>query len=331
VAVPPWWRKHGFLIGLAGVMAFSVLWPGLGAPAGPLRTGAWNGAIASMLFFISGLVMRSADVRSAAADWRLHAFTQGFSLAFLPGLFWLAATAMAAMRMDAGLCLGVFFLGALSTTTTTAVVLTRSAGGDEAGALFNAALGSFLGVIVSPWILLLGTGRGGSMPLLPVTGKLAIQVLAPILLGQGIRTIAPAWAERNRPHLGKASLWLLLVLVWVVMCTGFARGFDASPIHLAMAAFMVVLLHALALASGFCASGWKVWGFTRPRRTAALICGSQKSAAMGLPLLLLVFGKDPSMGLIVLPLLIYHPLQLVAAGMLAPRLERWNRGSPAGI
>ncbi|HKP94617.1 MAG TPA: bile acid:sodium symporter [Fibrobacteria bacterium] len=322
-------KRYGFLAALAGVMGFAAWMPALGAPDGPLRTGAWNGSIASVLFLVSGLVMRTREVRSSLGDWRLHLFTQGFSLAFLPCLFWGAALLMAALRMDRALCLGVFFLGALSTTTTTAAVLTRTAGGDEAGALFNAALGSFLGVAVSPCIILMGTGRSVSLPLLPVMGRLVLQVLVPILIGQAFQAVAPALTERLRPGLGKASLWLLLILVWVVMCTGFARGFDATPWHLALAVPVVALLHVLALAMAYYASGWKPWGFTRGRRTAALICGTQKSAAMGLPLLLIVFGKDRSLGLIVLPMLIYHPFQLVAASLLAPRLRRWNRGERA--
>lgn len=116
-----------------------------------------------------------------------------------------------------------------------------------------------LAAAVSPWIILLGTGRSGSLPLLPVVGKLIAQILVPILLGQSAQAVAPAWADRWRPRLGKASLWLLLILVWVVMCTGFARGFDA---------------------------------------------------ALGLPLL------------------IYHPLQLVAASLLVPGLKRWNAAAP---
>jgi sodium/bile acid cotransporter 7 len=320
-----WLRRYGFLLGIFAAVSLAAIQPSLGAPSGPLRTGVWNWSIASALFLISGLVIRTAEVPRALKDWRLHLFTQGFNLGVLPALFWVAAALLAVAGLDRALCLGLVFLGALSTTTTTAVVLTRTAGGDEAGALFNASLGSILGVAVSPALLLLGTGKAGSLPFLPMVGKLVAQVLIPLALGQALQAAAPGAVARLRPHLARTSLWLLLVLIWTVMCTGFDKGFGASPGQLAAAALVTALLHAAALGLAYAASGWDAWGFTRGRRTAALICSTQKSAAMGMPLLLIAFAHDPSLGLIALPLIIYHPLQMVAASLMVPGLKRWNR------
>jgi solute carrier family 10 (sodium/bile acid cotransporter), member 7 len=328
--------RYGFLLGIIAVVALAALYPHLGAPGGPLRIGSWNWAIASALFLISGLVIRGSDVPRALADWRLHLFTQGFSLGVLPALFWLTAVLLAAAGLDRALCLGLIFLGALSTTTTSGVVLTRTAGGDEAGALFNATLGSVLGVGVSPALLLLCTGKAGSLPFLPMVGKLVAQVLIPLAAGQVLQWTFPGLVARWRPRLSRVSLWLLLVLVWTVMCMGFDKGFRASPGQLAAAALATFLLHACALGLAYSASGWGAWRFSRGRRTAALICSTQKSAALGMPLLLIAFAHDPALGLIALPLLIYHPLQMVAASLMAPALERWNRAgdprvrSPAG-
>ncbi|MEO6095569.1 MAG: bile acid:sodium symporter [Fibrobacteria bacterium] len=320
-----WLRRYGFLFGIFAAVALAAIAPRLGAPSGPLHTGAWNWAIASALFLISGLVIRTSEIPRAVADWRLHLFTQGFNLGALPALFWVTSVLLAAAGLDRALCLGLVFLGILSTTTTSGVVLTRSAGGDEAGALFNATLGSVLGVVVSPALLLLCTGKAGSLPFLPMVGKLVAQVLIPLGIGQALQAAAPAAVDRVRPLLGRASLWLLLVLIWAVMCTGFDKGFAASAGQLAAVGLVTALLHAAALGLAYAASGWGGWRFTRRRRTAALIGGTQKSAALGMPLLLIAFAHDPSLGLIALPLIIYHPLQMVAASLMAPGLERWNR------
>jgi sodium/bile acid cotransporter 7 len=325
-----WPRRYGFVLGIFAAVALAAIQPHLGAPSGPLHTGAWNWAIASALFLISGLVIRTAELPRALADWRLHLFTQGFSLGVLPALFWVAAALLGAAGLDRALCLGLVFLGILSTTTTSGVVLTRTAGGDEAGALFNATLGSVLGVVVSPALLLFCTGKAGSLPFLPMVGKLVAQVLIPLGVGQALQAAAPGAVARLRPQLGRASLWLLLVLIWAVMCMGFDKGFGASAGQLAVVGFATVLLHAAALGLAFAASGWGAWRFTRPGRTAALIGSTQKSAAMGMPLLLIAFAHDPSLGLIALPLIIYHPLQMVSASLLAPRLERWNRAGGLG-
>jgi sodium/bile acid cotransporter 7 len=319
--------RHWFIMALAAAALLAALRPDWGGPAGLLRADRWNPFIVAGLFLISGLTLRTADIPSALADWRLHVFTQGFNLVFLPALFWFAAAALSAAGLDRALCLGFIVLGALSTTTASGVVLTRASGGDEIGALFNAALGSFLGVLFSPFLILMMTGRAGSVPLLPVLQQLGLQVLAPLLIGQALQFLARRPVTRIRPYLGPAGQGLLVLLVWTVLCGAFARGNKAPAAELALAAALVGILHVTALAAAFWFSGWKPFGLTRPRRTAGIICGTQKSAALGVPLLYILFKGEPTLGIILLPLLIYHPLQIAVASFLAPRLVHWNSPS----
>lgn len=319
-------RKHWFLLALAAAAFLAAVRPEWGGPAGPLRADRWNPFIVAGLFLFSGLTLRTADIPAAVADWRLHAFTQGFSLLFLPALFWAVAAVLARLGLDPALAQGLIVLGALSTTTASGVVLTRAAGGDELGALFNAALGSFLGVFLSPFLILVMTGRAGAVPLAPVVKQLSLQVVAPLLAGQAAQLLARAKVAGLRPFLGPAGQGLLVLLVWTVLCGAFARGSKAPAADLVLAGILVGILHVTSLAAAFLTSGWRSLGLTRPRRTAGIICGTQKSAALGVPLLYILFTGDPRLGLVLLPLLIYHPLQIAAASFLAPRLARWNAG-----
>jgi sodium/bile acid cotransporter 7 len=324
VKSPPWWRKHGFLLALAGAALAAALRPEWGSSTGFLHADRWNVYIVTALFFISGLTLRTADVPAAVADWRLHVFTQGFNLVFLPALFWAAAKALSAAGVDAALCTGLIVLGALSTTTASGVVLTRAAGGDEIGALFNAVLGSLLGVAVSPALILLMTGHYGSGLLEPIMKPLALQVMVPLAAGQAFQYLAGKTVTRMRPCLGPIGQGLLALLVWTVLCGAFARGRGAPAGEMAAAAATVGILHVTALGAAFFSSGWRPWRLTRPRRTAGIICGTQKSAALGVPLLYILFKGKPALGIILLPLLIYHPLQIAVASFLTPRFHRWN-------
>ncbi len=324
------WRQHWFVLVLGVAVALAALAPQLGGDQGPLRTALWGPAIVPLLFLISGLVLRTHEVRAASADWRLHLFTQGYSLVVLPVAFFGVASLLGAAHVDAALCTGVVVLGALSTTTTSGVTFTRAAGGDEAGALFNATLGSLLGVVVSPLLILAATGRHGALPVGQVITGLALQVVLPVIVGQVIQALAPRPLARVRGALGLVSQWLLLVLVWQVFCGSVLRGFRPSWASIAGIGGLMLALHLAALVGAFQSSGWRWWRLSRPRRTAAVICSTQKTVALGLPLVRIVFAGDPDLGALILPLMAYHLLQLLIASAAAPWWRRWNGAQAPG-
>ena len=90
------------------------------------------------------------------------------------------------------------------------------------------------------------------------------------------------------------------------------------------AILICIILHASLVFVAFETSALSIWGFSKPKRTAAVIGSTQKTAALGLPLLAILFRDDPAIGLLALPLLIYHPLQLAVAGALVDRWRRYN-------
>lgn len=326
---PPWWRKQGFLLFLGLTVCVAWLKPDLAAPGGALRADKWNWAIPPALFAISGLLLPSRRLALTLLDWRLHAFTQGFSLLLMPLVFGMASQLLVFAHFHSSLSLGLIVLGALSTTTTSAVVLTRTAGGDEAGALFNATLGSFLGVVASPWLIGLFARPGEALPILPVMGHMAAQTLLPFAIGQGLRRVLRQGIEAWKPTLRLASLTLLLLMIGLAIATGFLQGFRTSKRQILAIFFIVAALHVGSLALAFFVSGLQSLQLDKAKRTAALLCCTQKSAALGLPLITVLYRHDTSLGLIALPLLIYHPIQLISASLLLPHLARWNQGQAA--
>ena len=57
-------------------------------------------------------------------------------------------------------------------------------------------------------------------------------------------------------------------------------------------------------------------------RIAAVFCGSKKTLASGVTMAKLLFGAHPAIGMIVLPIMFYHQLQLFVCSMLAERYAR---------
>ncbi|WP_439830535.1 bile acid:sodium symporter [Aeromonas caviae] len=82
----------------------------------------------------------------------------------------------------------------------------------------------------------------------------------------------------------------------------------------------IVLLSCVLLALVL---GWNVWisrrlGFNRADEITIVFCGSKKSLANGVPMANVMFPAA-SVGVMVLPLMIFHQIQLMVCAVLARR------------
>jgi sodium/bile acid cotransporter 7 len=219
--------------------------------------------------------------------------------------------------------LGLFFLCALPSTVSSSVTLTAAARGSVPVAVFNATLSSLLGVVLTPfWIGLKLKSSGQSLPLGPVILDLLLWLVLPFVVGQCARPLVGAFVARHRRRLGLLDRATILLLVYTSFCDSVSGGVwtAQSPAALALTlALCCVLLAAMLLGSS--ALG-RALGLAVEDRIALVFCGSKKTLASGVPMARVMFGATPSLGVILLPILIYHPLQLVVCGWLASRYAR---------
>jgi sodium/bile acid cotransporter 7 len=248
------------------------------------------------------------------------------NLGVAPALFYGAARVLErSTSLPIELLQGVVVLGCLPTTVTSGVVFTRASEGDEAGALFNASLGNLLGVFVTPWLILATTGRAGKIGVYAVALELASRVVLPFFVGQLVQYALGRSIERVRPWLGRTSMGFFLALVYFVFCDSVSRGLDVGAAQIGTALLVVAVLHGALYLIAFRSSLLDVWHFSRAKRTAAVIGSTQKTAALGLPLLEILYRQNPQVGLVALPLLLYHPLQLLVASAAAGAWRSYNR------
>ena len=114
----------------------------------------------------------------------------------------------------------------------------------------------------------------------------------------------------------------ILVLVYTSFCESFQRGLWSSNGAGNLLWVIVLSVVILGLALGVTAWGARSLGFNREDRITAIFCGSKKTLASGVPMAKLIFGAHPAIGLILLPIMVYHQLQLLVCAVLA---ERWAR------
>jgi solute carrier family 10 (sodium/bile acid cotransporter), member 7 len=314
-------RPDWFLLGMVAAVALAWLFPSPGAKGGSLHPELVNKLGVSLIFFLHGLTLSLAALLAGTRQWRLHVLVQSSTFILFPalGLLLLAATAG---RIDAELRTGLFFLCALPSTVSSSVALTAAARGNVAAAVFNATLSSLLGVVLTPLWLSVALGAvGRALPLGSVVLDLLLWLVLPLLVGQAARPWLGAWAARHKSRINVVDRLTILLLVYTSFCDSVLAGvWQSGGAALAVAA--VVCAALLLLALGLTWLCGNALGFNRADRIAALFCGSKKTLASGVPMARLIFGAHPQLAIVLLPIMIYHPLQLVVGGWLASRLAR---------
>jgi sodium/bile acid cotransporter 7 len=316
-----WWRKNWFVTGLAAAVALGFALPGPGAPDGWMRPALTTKAAVALIFFFQGLSLNLAELRAGIASWRLHIYVEGFVFVVFP-LIGLLADATVFRFLPADLRTGFLFLCVLPSTISSCVVYTALAGGNTAGALFNASVSNVAGVVVTPlWIGAILSVGGHSFALAPVIGSIASLVLLPLVIGQLVRPAIRATAAKATPILRIVSSVLILFMVYTAFAGSVAKGVWSGLGAGAIAGALVGSIGLFGLVLGL------VWATTRSAgldikdRIAALMCAPQKTLAAGVPMAQLVFAGHPGLGLILLPVLVYHPVQLIVGAWLIPRLR----------
>jgi solute carrier family 10 (sodium/bile acid cotransporter), member 7 len=318
-----------FLLGMFAVTLLAWLFPDPGAKGGVLRPELLNKLGVALIFFLHGLLLSFAALRAGTLLWRLHLTVQ-LSTYLLCPLCGLVALALIGDTLDPSLRLGIFYLCALPSTVSSSVAMTAAARGNVPAAVFNATFSSVLGVFVTPlWVGLVMGASGASLPLGRVVLDLCLWLMLPLALGQLLRPIGGAWAQRHKPKINVVDRCTILLLVYTSFCdsvkSGVWLGSGLGPLLLTLVFCVVLLAVLLSAVNAVC----KLLGFSTEDRIAAVFCGSKKTLASGVPMARLMFAGQPGLSLILLPIMIYHPLQLIVCGWLAGRLAARGEAPPA--
>jgi sodium/bile acid cotransporter 7 len=329
------WAQHWFVCLLP--VAFALAWfaPEIASKGGWTRPELTTKLGVGLIFVLQGLSLPMSALRAGVGQWRLHAVVQAMTYVGLP-LIGLALALTAGRWLPDELRIGLVFLAVLPSTVSSAAVLTANAGGNTAGAIFNAVLSSLLGVLLTPLLLAVALGfqgvgvADGKVDTGGIIVELIKLIILPLLFGQLLRLRLADWAARHKKRLGTLNTAVILFIVFAAFC-------DASKAEVWTRHGLALPLQALFIAGAvFVLATWvtrvavRAVKLGRSDAIAAEFCAVQKTLASGVPLAGVVFAGDPRTGLILLPLLIYHPLQLTLHGAFAARRARENAAKAAG-
>ncbi|KAM6301474.1 sodium/bile acid cotransporter 7 isoform 2-T2 [Aegotheles albertisi] len=313
MGLPERLRKEWFILGIALVIAVARLEPAVGVKGGPLKPEITITYIAvSAIFFNSGLSLKTEELTSALMHVKLHLFVQIFTLVFFPAAIWLFLQLLSITPINQWLLKGLQTVGCMPPPVSSAVILTKAVGGNEAAAIFNSAFGSFL------------LGSSSSVPFTSIFSQLFMTVVVPLIIGQIVRRYIKDWLERKKPPFGTISSCVLLMIIYTTFCDTFANpNIDLDKFSLIIVVFIIFSVQMSFMFLTFLFSTRNNSGFTPADTVAIIFCSTHKSLTLGIPMLKIVFAGYEHLSLISVPLLIYHPAQILLGSLLVPTIKSW--------
>lgn len=279
-----------------------------------------NIAIA-LLFFLHGAKLSRESIIAGAGHWRLHLLVFGLTFVLFP-LLGLALKPVLSPLIGKDLYMGILYLCALPATVQSAIAFTSLARGNIPAAICSAAASSLFGIFLTPLLvtLLLNVhGEGGST--LDAIVKISVQLLLPFIAGQIMRRWIGAWVGRNKNWLKFVDQGSILLVVYGAFSEAVNEGiWQKTPIwDLAGLVLVCCLLLTLVLVAATLLS--KLFGFNQEDRITILFCGSKKSLATGVPMAQVLFAGS-TIGLLILPLMLFHQIQLMVCAVVAQRYAK---------
>ncbi|MDB5998026.1 MAG: bile acid:sodium symporter [Pseudomonas sp.] len=314
-----------FTLTLIAVVATATLLPAQGQVAVAF---SWITNIAiSLLFFLHGAKLSRSAVIEGAGHWRLHLLI--FICTF--GLFPLLGLTLKPVLMPMvgpELYAGFLYVCVLPATVQSAIAFTSLARGNIPAAICSAAASSLVGIFITPVLvaLLMGVHSDGSSTIEAIR-KISIQLLLPFIAGQIARRWVGDWVNRNKVWLKNVDQGSILLVVYTAFSSAVIGGLwqQVPALKLLGVMFGCSLLLALALLVAQLLGKWL--GFNLEDRITILFCGSKKSLATGVPMAQVLFAGS-SIGVLILPLMLFHQIQLMVCAVLAQRYAKRPELSP---
>ncbi len=323
-----WWsrlRPDNFTLALLGTVLLASFLP-MHGPAAMVLDDVTDVAIAA-LFFLHGARLPRESIVAGLLHWRLHLTILACTFALFP-LLGLAFKPLDGWLLTPELYIGVLFLCALPSTVQSSIAFTSLARGNVPAAVVSASLSSILGVFLTPLLLTVLAGAQGGMHN-PGQAILSImlQLLVPFVAGHLLRPWIAGWVERQRALLRYTDQGTILLVVYSAFGEAVNEGLWSKTRVLSLLTVAVVAAVLLGIAMPIIAFLSRRLGFNREDRITILFCGSKKSLATGVPMAKVLFAGG-SLGAIVLPIMIYHQIQLIVCAVIAQRFAR-DPGMPS--
>ncbi|MFZ6645402.1 bile acid:sodium symporter family protein [Undibacterium sp. TJN25] len=271
-----------------------------------------------LLFFMHGAKLSREAVIAGASHWRLHLTVLAFTFAVFPLLGLILKPALL-LIITPDLYLGILFLCVLPSTVQSSIAFTAVARGNVPAAICSASASNLLGIFLTPVLVgMIVAAHGANHSSLDSILKIVYQLLVPFVAGQIVRPWIAPWIERHKDVLKMVDQSSILLVVYVAFSEAVGQGlWKQLPLYM-LVSLIVISAVMLAIIMGLATFTSHRFGFSKEDEITVVFCGSKKSLASGVPMAKVLFASQ-SVGMVLLPLMLFHQLQLMVCAVMAQK------------
>ncbi|WP_198341879.1 bile acid:sodium symporter family protein [Oceanisphaera avium] len=316
-----------FTLILLAVVAAATLFPAQGQGA-VFFDGLTVAAIA-LLFFMHGAKLSRQAIIAGMMHWRLHSLVFACTFIMFPIIGVLAKPILIPLIGDK-LYMGMLFLCVLPGTVQSAIAFTALAKGNVPAAVCSASASSIIGILLTPLLvaLLMQVDASEGPSALHSIGSISMQLLLPFVVGHGMRPLIGNWVDNHKKSLSRLDQTSILLVVYTALSASVVEGLWNTVLPKTLLSLTLVCCVLLAIVLWLTAWLGAHLGFNREDRITIVFCGSKKSMATGVPMAQVLFA-GPLLGPALLPLIIFHQIQLMVCAVLAQHYARQEQALSA--
>lgn len=308
-----------FVLAIAAVVVMAYYFPQLSADHAFISLDTISTYGIALIFFFYGLKLSPEKVRSGLKNWKLHIVIQTATFLIFP-LVVLIFYPMVQNEQQRIIWLSVFFLAVLPSTVSASVVMVSMAKGNIPAAIFNASISGIIGIFLTPlWMGLFLQQQQNEFDFSDIYFKLFVQILVPVICGLLLQGKLGQFATRYSKELSMFDKSIILLIVYKSFAESFETGVFDNIKGMDLALIFVVVLVLFFLIYGIIYLVSSFLSFSHEDRITALFCGSKKSLVHGTVFSKVLFGNLAYAGLMLLPLMLFHAIQLLVVSIIAGR------------
>lgn len=311
-------KFNGFIFSLLLAILLAYFFP---AALSGIALGTIINIGIGLIFFFYGLKLAPEDLKLGFLNYPSHILIQLTTFVLFPLITFLFIP-LFEDGVASHLWLAIFFLGVLPSTVSSSVVMVAIAKGNLPTAIFNASISGLIGIIVTPLWLSLFMLKTGDFAILEIITKLLLQIVLPLILGLALQKMLGNFARKHSKKLNLFDKSVIIVIVYSSFGNSFNSGvFDSiPPLDLLKLVGIVITMFFLVYAiTGYLC---KLLNFNLRDTITVKFAGTKKSLVHGSVMAKIIFGGSAGLGLILLPIMLYHILQLLLIAVFAEKYQK---------
>ncbi|WP_159019535.1 bile acid:sodium symporter family protein [Algibacter sp. L3A6] len=311
-----------FVLSIIGVIIFAYFFPQWGVSESKIPIDTISAIGISLIFFFYGLKLSPAKLKAGLKNWKLHVLVQSATFLIFPMLV-LALRPLIQNEAQETIWLAFFFLAALPSTVSSSVVMVSMAKGNIPAAIFNASISGIIGVALTPlWMGLFVNDEQTDFDFTAIYIKLIVQIILPVVLGLGLQRYFGAFVQKHSAKLTLFDKSIILLIIYKSFAESFTGNifssvsvFDLLLLFVAVLVLFFIVFVLIGLLS-------RKMNFNKEDQITAQFCGTKKSLVHGTVFSKIIFGNMASIGIVLLPLMLFHASQILIITIIATRLSK---------